>query len=213
MASGEDIDRSQKLFKTRLSKLCEPLVQVQEIRSEHRIYTTCTLTHSSVHEFLKCNPEILSATPSLDACQIESKILASICLKYLSQPRYGKLLRKKEDTFVDLNDEDFMEQHLLPYAAKYWDKHLDDVPFSQEMCDRVEAFVISPQFQTCLQVQSLVIEGTQSPESLNDPLSRPSRSIFILDLPWQVLARTAFEAYISLMVFRRLRCEIEQRLL
>ena len=183
MASGENIDRSQKLFKTRLSKLCEPLVQVQEIRSEHKIYTTCTLTHSSVHEFLKSKPEILSATPGLDDCRIESKILASVCLKYLSQPRYGKLLRKKEDKFVDLNDEDFMEQHLLPYAAKYWDKHLDDVPFSQEMCDRVETFVTSPQFQTCLQVQSLVVEGVQSPVLLKDPLSRPSRSIYILDLP------------------------------
>lgn len=183
MASGENIDRSQKLFKTKLSKLCEPLVQVQEIRSGHKIYTTCTLTHSSVHEFLKSKPEILSATPGLDDCRIESKILASVCLKYLSQPRYGKLLRKKEEKFVDLNDEDFMEQHLLPYAAKYWDKHLDDVPFSQEMCDRVETFVTSPQFQTCLQVQSLVIEGAQSPVLLKDPLSRPSRSIYILDLP------------------------------
>ena len=163
ISSGENIDRSHKLFKNRLSKLCEPLVQVQEIQSEHRAYTTCTLTHSSVHEFLKSKPGVLSATPGLDACRIESKILASICLKYLSQPRYGKLLRKREDTFIDMNDEDFMDQHLLPYAAKYWDKHLDDVPFSQEMCDRVETFVTSPQFQTCLQVQSLVIEGTRSP--------------------------------------------------
>ena len=182
MSSGENIDRSQKLFKNRLSKLCEPLVQVQDIGSEHRVYTTCTLTHSSVHEFLKSRPEILSATPGLDACRIESKILGSICLKYLSPPRYGKLLRKREDTFVDLNDEDFMEQHLLPYAAKYWDKHLDDVPFSQEMCDRVETFVTSPQFQTCLQVQSLIIEGMQSLLILKDLLSRPSRSIYILDL-------------------------------
>ena len=182
MSSGENIDRSQKLFKNRLSKLCEPLVQVQDIGSEHRVYTTCTLTHSSVHEFLKSRPEILSATPGLDACRIESKILGSICLKYLSPPRYGKLLRKWEDTFIDLNDEDFMEQHLLPYAAKYWDKHLDDVPFSQEMCDRVETFVTSPQFQTCLQVQSLIIEGMQSLLILKDLLSRPSRSIYILDL-------------------------------
>ena len=201
MGSGENIDRSQKLFKTKLSKLCEPLIQVQEIRSEHRIYTTCTLTHSSVHEFLKSRPEILSATSGLDACRIESKILASVCVKYLSQPRYGKLLRKKGDTFIDDNDDDFMEQHLLPYAAKYWDKHLDDVPFSQEMCDRVETFVTSPQFQTCLQVQSLVIEGMQCASILKDPLSRPFRSIYVLDLPWQVLARTAFEADISLVVF------------
>lgn len=200
-ASGENIDRSQKLFKNRLSKMCEPLVLVQDIQSEDRVYTTCTLTHSSVHEFLKSRPEILSATPGLDACRVESKTLASVCLQYLSQPRYGKLLRKCGDTFKVLDGEDFMEQHLLPYAAKYWDKHLDDVPFSQQMCDRVETFVTSPQFQTCLQVQSLVIEGMRSPLILKDPLSRPSRSIYILDLPWQVLARTTLEADISLMVF------------
>lgn len=199
--SGENVDRSQKLFKGRLSKLCEPLIQVQDIRSGHRVYTTCTLTHSSVHEFLKSRPEVLSAPPRLDACHIESKVLASVCLKYLSQPRYGKLLRKREDTFIDLNDEDFMEQHLLSYAAKYWDKHLDEVPFSQEMCDRVETFLTSSQFQTCLQVQSLVIEGMLSPLILEYPLSRPSRSIYILDLPRQILAKTALEADISLMVF------------
>ena len=142
--------------------MCEPLIQVQDIRIEQRIFTTCTLTHSSVHEFLKSRPQILSATQDLDAYNIESKVLDNICLKYLSQPRYEKLLCKRDDTFIDSNDEDFMEHHLLSYAAKYWDKHLDDVPFSQDMCDRVEAFVTSSQFQTCLQVQSLVIEGMQS---------------------------------------------------
>ena len=203
--SGKNVDKSQKLFRGRLSKLCEPLFQVQDIRSKHRTYTTCTLTHSSVHEFLKSRPEVLSATPGLYACHIESRVLASVCLNYLSQPRYGKLLRKREDTFIDLNDEDFMEQHLLSYAAKYWDKHLDEVPFSQEMCDRVEAFLNSSQFQTCLQVQSLVIEGMTSPLIPQYPLSRPSRSIHILDIPWQLLARTTLEADISVVVFSRLR--------
>ena len=52
-----------------------------------------------------------------------------------------------------------MEHHLLSYAAKYWDKHLDDIAFSQEMSEKVESFIISPYFRTCLQVQSLFIEG------------------------------------------------------
>lgn len=60
-----------------------------------------------------------------------------------------------------------MEHHLLSYAAKYWDKHLDDVPFSQEMSDKVERFITSPHFQTCLQVQSLFIEG-KSRDPSND---------------------------------------------
>lgn len=155
----KNADRSEKLFKSKIPNLCEPLIQIQDVRSGQKNVVTCTLTHSSVHEYLLSNPQAFSATPGLGAYSIESKVLANVCLNYLSQPRYLRLLRKSGDTFIDSDNEDIMEHHLLSYAAKYWDKHLDDVPFSQEMCDKVESFITSPQFRTCLQVQSLFIEG------------------------------------------------------
>ena len=165
----KNADSSQKLFKSKLPNLCEPLIQIQDVRSGQTTVATCTLTHSSVHEYLVSNPQILSASPGLGACSIESTVLANVCLNYLSQPRYFRLLRKSGDTFIDSDNEDIVEHHLLSYAAKYWDKHLDDVPFSQEMCDKVQNFITSAQFRTCLQVQSLFIEGnTKNASSDND---------------------------------------------
>ncbi|KAK0221661.1 hypothetical protein IW262DRAFT_1296335 [Armillaria fumosa] len=52
-----------------------------------------------------------------------------------------------------------VEKHrFLIYSAKYWDKHLDDLSVLKSpdlMKDRVRAFMMSPNFQTCIQVQSL----------------------------------------------------------
>lgn len=156
----KNADSSQKLFKSKLPNLCEPLIQIQDVRSGQTTVATCTLTHSSVHEYLVSNPQILSASPGVGACSIESTVLANV---------YLRLLRKSGDTFIDSDNEDIVEHHLLSYAAKYWDKHLDDVPFSQEMCDKVENFITSAQFRTYLQVQSLFIEGnTKNASSDNE---------------------------------------------
>lgn len=161
--------------------MCEPLIQIQNVRSGQRTIATCTLTHASVHAYLLSNPQVLSATPGIGACSIESQVLANVCLNYLAQPRYSRLLRKSGETFIDSGDEDIMEHHLLSYAAKYRDKHLDDTPFSQKMCDKVESFITSPNFRTCLQVQSLFIEGKAKGPSNNESQAYCSRSIPILD--------------------------------
>ena len=159
MAPGQNVDKSQITFKSRIAKLCEPLIQIQDVSSAERRNIICTLAHSSVREFLVNNPRVLSDTPGPKAYPVDSTVLATVCLNYLYQQRYSSLLRRNKDTFVDANEEDFMDHRLLSYAAKYWDKHLDGVSFSQDMCAKVEAFVTSSQFWTCLQVQSLVIEG------------------------------------------------------
>ena len=120
------------------------------------------------HTYLLSDPQVLSATPGIGACSIESEVLANVCLNYLSQPRYSRLLRKSAETFIDSGNEDIMDHHLLSYAAKYWDRHLDDIPSSQEMSDKVESFINSPNFRTCLQVQSLSIEGKANDPSNNE---------------------------------------------
>ncbi|EQB58542.1 hypothetical protein CGLO_01212 [Colletotrichum gloeosporioides Cg-14] len=43
----------------------------------------------------------------------------------------------------------------LEYAAKYWHRHLDELQYSKDLGDMVMDFVCSPNFRTCLQVQSL----------------------------------------------------------
>ncbi|TGO40704.1 hypothetical protein BHYA_0033g00580 [Botrytis hyacinthi] len=154
----DNVDKSQRLFRSMALKLCEPLVQIEDLDTAHGKISTCTLTHGSVRQFLLKHPQCLSKSETL-ACEITQEVMANVCLKYLWQSRYQRLLIQHKDTFEDYTGEDVMEHHLLSYAAKYWDKHLDGVTYTPEICSRVQSFITSPQFFTCLQVQSLFIEG------------------------------------------------------
>ena len=160
----------QGLFKSTIVRLCEPLVQVQEMEGVSQLTFVCSLAHSSVRKFLLANPDVLGSNdleqPSL--YRITEEVMAKICLKYLGQPSYRKPLVKKEDTYYDVKNRDILNHHLLPYAAKYWDKHLDGVAGHNGLsgcedptsfCYQVMQFISSSQFLACLQVQSLLIDG------------------------------------------------------
>ena len=86
-------------------------------------------------------------------------MLADICLKYLMQPCFSALLQRDNDTFRDKMKVDIETHHLLPYAAKYWDRHLDEVENWQQFSVHVKKFVLSKQYFTCIQVQSLLVGG------------------------------------------------------
>ncbi|KAL2851425.1 hypothetical protein BJX68DRAFT_266332 [Aspergillus pseudodeflectus] len=157
---GQDLNMREKLVKSRVLQLCQPLVQVHEGNHGGETVSTCTLTHRSVKSFLLKNPGILKqGTADSDACTLENKVMADICLRYLLQPRYSQLLRKTADTYVDTRGGDIMEHHLLSYSAKYWDKHMDSVTVSPSLCQSVSTLLNNSQFFTLLQVQSLFIEG------------------------------------------------------
>jgi hypothetical protein len=103
--------------------------------------------------------QILKTEADPTILSITSDAMADVCLRYLAQPCYQCPLKKFGDTFMNFAGEDIMEHHLLSYAAKYWDKHLDDVLYTPQLCQKVTRFIMSPQFQTCLQVQSLFVGG------------------------------------------------------
>lgn len=149
---GRNIDKCKKLFENQVVESCGPLLQVQETSSAQGTLTTFNFCHSSVRNFLLKNAKTY---------MISEQDLADLCLRYLSQPRYQRLLSAKEDTFIDYKGEDVIEHQLLTYAAKYWDRHFDDL--SQENSDKIHAFIRSPQFFTLLQVQSLFVEGQLVP--------------------------------------------------
>lgn len=157
--SGENIDRSRKLFKRKVTTLCQPLVRVQDTETPHGTVTTCTLTHSTVRNFLLKRAQDDGTEDDRETLRIVPDTLADICLKYLMQPRFAALLKREGHVFKDELDEDIDSHHLLPYAAKYWDKHLDVASQWKSFCDPVKDFVRSPQFFTCLQVQSLLVGG------------------------------------------------------
>ncbi|CAI7655898.1 unnamed protein product [Penicillium glandicola] len=157
---GQDIDRSHKIVnKSKVLELCQPLVQVHETEGPEGKIAICTLTHGAVKSFLLKNSEILTTNSSPPACALTNDVMANICQRYLLQSRYQHLLSKKGETFVDYVGDDILSHHLLSYAAKYWDKHLDNVEYSLDFGQKTSRLITSHQFFTLLQVQSLFIDG------------------------------------------------------
>jgi hypothetical protein len=143
---------SDKPLERSLRKLFAPLIEVQEGCSEDD--HTCRLFHSTVQHFLVKNPEILAKN-----LPITPRLIAEACLGYLSQSRYARLFTRSNVGWITTQHETADGHHFLSYAAKYWDKHLDLVPESEKLRKRVRSFITSSNFQTCIQVQSLWVDG------------------------------------------------------
>ncbi|KAI4248357.1 MAG: hypothetical protein LQ352_005928 [Teloschistes flavicans] len=155
-----NLDSSKEPFKRRLKALCAPLIDVSDDEQE----TVCTLSHSTVQSFLLKHPRIFlqlrdAPVQPLTVLIIDEAEMALACLKYLSQPRYRDVLARSGNSFITSSGENMAKHHLLSYAAKYWDRHLENLQCSETLFDSVRSFLQSPQFVTCLQIQSLCVEG------------------------------------------------------
>ena len=51
------------------------------------------------------------------------------------------------------------DHHLLTYAAKYWDKHFDRVEETPNLRQKIEDFLVSSNFRSTIQLQSLFVQG------------------------------------------------------
>ncbi|KAL1388065.1 hypothetical protein HDK64DRAFT_329208 [Phyllosticta capitalensis] len=135
------------------------------------------LSHASVFEFLRgsmdseaaemhksqhgsANSARLPSSPDLPV--VRGLLIADACLKYLSQRRYARPLRKRSSADFETSTsppEDVRHHKFLRYAAKYWYRHLQVLDNQAELCKRVKIFLLSPQFLTVVQVQSLFVLG------------------------------------------------------
>ncbi|KAG1749235.1 hypothetical protein EDB19DRAFT_1942102 [Suillus lakei] len=116
---------------------------------------TCRILHSTLRDFLVDHPGILCDNSS--DLRISAEWPALACLRYLGQSRYSGLLVRREGRWLDVTGDPVDCHPLLVYAAKYWDKHLDDITTAD--IGSVESFITSPNFRTCVQVQSLWVEA------------------------------------------------------
>ena len=157
-----DSDEKPDLDSMRMQEFA-PLIQVEKSSGNPTRYT-CRLLHSTVLDFLQRNPNALchggkdgtSETP-----RFTQSTIAQACLLYLSQGRFSDLLCKQDGNWIDASGKPVEDHHFLTYAAKYWYKHLDGIhePDEQMQWDsRIQQFVSSPNFKTCLQIQSLWVE-------------------------------------------------------
>lgn len=161
---GKNISDS-RIFTGKIVDWCAPLVR----KSEHLQTTTYTVSHASVRQYLLSNPDVLQGKDLKEDLRISSEFMAFACLKYLQQPRYKHELKPKMgdqdiETFLTWDGQNTIVHHFLTYSAKYWAGHIEDFlkdrTDRQKVCDEVELFLKSNQFITCLQVQSLWVEGT-----------------------------------------------------
>lgn len=155
-AANEDLSTSKFVSLTTIRKECSRLVRfIQEEDSEDG---TLELNHSAVFAFLREDVETEDVKP--EECVVSRDLICDCCVKYLSQPRYSRLLGKKNHyEFTTWLGESTSKHQLLLYAAKYWYRHCDEKMPSPDSQDRLRKFLLSPNFQTLIQVQSLSIIG------------------------------------------------------
>lgn len=150
---GEDLRTDDCIRQAKLLTSCESLLKFDDIQTSPGVTRKmCTLWHASFRTFLVNKSDVLGGS-------ITGQELAMGCLNYLRQPKYDGLLSKVGKSYSTISDEDIADHHLLVYCAKYWRSHMDTMSYSYELCQKLEEFVCSRKFITCLQVQSLLVGG------------------------------------------------------
>lgn len=155
-AADEDLSTSKFVSLTTIRKECSRLVRF--VQDEDNEDGTLELNHSAVFKFLREDEETEDVKP--EERVVSRDLICDCCVKYLSQPRYSRLLKKESHyDFTTWLGESTSKHHLLLYAAKYWYRHCDEKVSSPGSQDRLRQFLLSPNFQTLIQVQSLSIIG------------------------------------------------------
>ncbi|KAI3611445.1 nacht and ankyrin domain protein [Moniliophthora roreri] len=140
-------------FIQRLVRISAPLIEIDN-KNSNQSDCVCHITHSSVLDFLLRHPDILG--PHL---RISPSIIANACILYLRQDRYSQLLERDGSRWFDATGQPIDQHQFILYAAKYWDRHLDTVAPTKALQEAVNDFLISTNFQTCIQVQCLWVDG------------------------------------------------------
>ena len=156
-ATGEDLNTSKFVSLTAIRKVCSRLVRfIQAEESEGD--GTLELNHSAVFAFLRGDSD--SGELSSEEQYVSPSLICELCIKYLSQPRYSKLLRRETHyDFITWSGDSVLTHQLLLYTAKYWYRHCDERPTSTDFHEQLRQFILSPNFHTLIQVQSLSIIG------------------------------------------------------
>lgn len=176
----------------RIQEFLVPFVRMIDHDSRSEDESTILLSHSAVRMFL-LEGDIGKEKLCDGKDFVTSDVVRETCLRYLSQPRYSKLLQKiGPDKFItdDSPTGNISTHYLLSYAAKYWHQHFDTaakadskqgaevgVAPDPQVFKAVQTFLRSSNFATCIQVQSLCVLGhfMQSYDTITDRLVKTKR--------------------------------------
>lgn len=141
-----------------LQRLFSGLIEMQDDAAGDPDNLLCRLCHSTLREFLEKNPAILYLdSPNKTHSQpytITRSTIGDLCLRYLSLDRYREPLDVTDSNLVEASfflPGDSFNHALLPYCAKFWVRHLDDLPIARALQRRLLTFLTSSNFQTLLQ--------------------------------------------------------------
>jgi hypothetical protein len=155
-------DVNDKIFPNSIKRFFAPLIVVDH-DPKNSGNDSCRLFHSTVKSFLLRNLDILQTGEFDDKHMISESIIGHACFSYLRLDHYSTLLSNissdTEESWATSSGENIATHHLLRYASKYWDKHLDNAKGSEILHTAVEDFLKSPNFVTTLQLQSLFVES------------------------------------------------------
>ncbi|OCB91439.1 hypothetical protein A7U60_g1317 [Sanghuangporus baumii] len=163
-ASSRDLDNREipKLNSSDMQEMFSPLIEVEK-SCDHEAHHVCRLLHSTVLDFLQRHPDVLHCGDKGDPNEaITQSWIAKACMLYLGQARFSDFLSKRGDDWVDRTEKSVDNHHFLTYSAKYWYKHLDGIQDESEReqwTARIIEFIESPNFKTCIQVQSLWVDA------------------------------------------------------
>lgn len=152
---------------------CKPLVKFVQSTAGDIDHGYLSLSHASVFKFLHETSNehqeqevdssgTASTRDEKTNSRVDDHLIASACLKYLSQKRYSRPLRKVSTTDFEtgISPSSNVRQHFfLQYAAKYWYRHFEASGSCTSRCAVVKNFLTSPQFITAIQTQSLFVVG------------------------------------------------------
>ncbi|KAK8128523.1 hypothetical protein PG984_009631 [Apiospora sp. TS-2023a] len=207
---GHDFDEFDLVSSSLIVDCCMSLVRRIPAIGRKRDDDILRLSHSSVQTYLSHKSDI--SKEFVEDPLVKSRIIWDCCRRYLSQPRYSKLLEKRNDgKFYTASGEEIASHRFLSYAAKYWFQHCDMLRPGVSNGDQqssttiegttaeVKSFMISPNFRTCLQVQSICVVGHFLQDF--DPLTDRARSTR-RTLPYCILhqERELTRAYLAFQV-------------
>lgn len=178
-ASNSNLNDNKRVDADKILTSCMSLVRLIKSKSDPDPDDgLLRLSHSAVGVFLmkySDDSEDIEETDQL----ISSTIMRDCCLKYLLQPRYSGLLQKSPaGGFVTGDGEDVNTHQLVLYAAKYWDKHADNISEDDEKTAVVQ-FLHSKNFLACIQIQSRYVIGhfVQNFDPITDQCRSTKRSL------------------------------------
>jgi len=133
---------------------CTPFVELDD--GDDYFNPTVRMAHKTVGEFLIKDPATLDFVDQ-DCHKFFVKVeegnleLGKKCLTYLSYKRYSN----PEELSIHGDFQKGTEQYpFLIYAALFWYQHLDRHGGNKEIYERVRDFLRTPNFWTCIRVQS-----------------------------------------------------------